>query len=98
MQNKKANSHTLNCRFFIFLIIVALISSSCVKKQEEVTSISEKVSFNNLEGYLAAPPAIEEGFLYMSSGSGAVHKLESESGEIVWTYNDIGGFINNTQS
>jgi outer membrane protein assembly factor BamB len=61
-----------------------------------VTSISEKVSFTHLEGYLAAPPAIEEGFLYMSSGSGAVHKLDSESGDIVWTYDDIGGFINNT--
>jgi outer membrane protein assembly factor BamB len=61
-----------------------------------VTSISDKVNFNHLEGYLAAPPAIDEGFLYMSSGSGAVHKLESESGEIVWTYDDVGGFINNT--
>jgi len=67
-----------------------------VKKQDEVTSISEKVSFIHLEGYLAASPAIEEGFLYMSSGSGAMHKLESESGELVWTYDDIGGFINNT--
>jgi hypothetical protein len=96
VQTKKANSHTLSCRFFIFLMILTLLSSSCAKKQDEVTSISDKVNFVHLEGYLAAPPAVEEGFLYMSSGSGAVHKLELESGEVVWTYDDIGGFINNT--
>ncbi len=95
MKTKKANSQTINCTFFIFLMILTLLSSSCAKKQDEVTSISEKVSFIHLEGYLAAPPSIEEGFLYVSTGSGAVHKLESESGEVVWTYDDIGGFINN---
>ena len=96
MQIKKANRHTLNRTFFVFLMILTLLSYSCAKKQEQVTSISEKVNFIHLEGYLAAPPAIDEGFMYVSSGSGTVYKLELESGEIVWTNNDMGGFINNT--
>lgn len=96
MQTKKENSHTLNRTFFVFLMILTLLSYSCAKKQEQVTSISEKVNFIHLEGYLAAPPAIDEGFMYVSSGSGTVHKLEVESGEIVWTCDDIEGFINNT--
>ena len=96
MQTKKANSHTLNRTFFVFLMILTLLSYSCTKKQEQVTNISEKVNFIHLEGYLAAPPAIHEEFMYVPSGSGAVHKLEVESGKIVWTYDEIGGFINNT--
>ena len=96
LQIKKTNSYTLNHTFYIFLLILTLLSFSCGKRQDQVTSISDKVNFIHLEGYLAVPPAIDEGFLYISSGSGAVHKLELESGEIVWTYADFGGFINNT--
>jgi hypothetical protein len=37
---------------------------------------------------------IEEGALYVTTGSGEVQKLDSATGQVIWTY-DLGGYTNN---
>lgn len=76
------------------LLIALLAGSACSEQPAEATGILDKVSFHHLEGYLSAPPAIEGGFLYATTGAGAVHKLDLSSGRRVWTYEEVGGYIN----
>jgi glucose dehydrogenase len=76
------------------LLIVLLAACACSEQPAEPTSIQDKVSFHHLEGYLAATPVVEEGFLYATTGAGAVHKLDLSTGRRIWTYDEIGGYIN----
>jgi len=80
--------------------LLAFLTVGCSEETKEITSITEKVSFNHLEGFLSGPMLIDGGHLYAATGSGTLKKLDLESGEIIWTYegenDDKMGFINNT--
>lgn len=80
---------------FCFSFLAAAMLG-CSAKREKVTRITEPVGFQHLGGYLAKPPALDDGFLYSATGAGSVHKLDWKSGEILWTCDKVGCSINNT--
>ncbi len=88
-----AGKHVLSS--FILAMLASLIVG-CSGEEKTATSMTDSVSFNHLEGYVAAPPVSDGQYFYVATGSSSVHKVDIETGRIAWTYEDVGGFINSS--